>query len=163
MAHYNISLDVVIDFIKSGTPASYATIAFALTVLYMLLGKRRPKNAPPTARIGAPLVGNYIEFAKNPVIFIEECRKKFGSIYTVPMLHKNLTFLLGPEVSAPFFSLDDKFMSQPEVYRFMTPVFGKGVVYDAEPEKRYNFPHTFPFTLLFLLKAFIHPSTYPFI
>lgn len=27
-------------------------------------------------------------------------------------------------------------MSQPEVYGFMTPVFGKGVVYDAEPKKR---------------------------
>lgn len=128
---------MVIDFIKSGTPASYAAIALTIIVLYMLLSNRRPKNAPPTARIGAPLVGNYIEFAKNPVTFIDQCYKKFGSIYTVPMLHKNLTFLLGPEVSAPFFSLDDKFMSQPEVYSFMTPVFGKGVVYDAEPDKRY--------------------------
>ncbi len=52
------------------------------------------------------------------------------------MLHKKMTFLMGPEVSAPFFKLDDSCMSQPEVYGFMTPVFGKGVVYDAEPRKR---------------------------
>ena len=43
---------------------------------------------------------------------------------------------MGPEVSAPFFKLKDEFMSQPEVYGFMTPVFGKNVVYDAEPKKR---------------------------
>jgi sterol 14-demethylase len=83
-----------------------------------------------------PVVGNFIEFGKNPVDFIARCLEKYGAIYTVPMLHKNLTFLLGPEVSAPFFRLNDDFMSQPEVYGFMTPVFGKGVVYDAEPKKR---------------------------
>mmetsp|Transcript_23367 Transcript_23367/g.38932 ORF Transcript_23367/g.38932 Transcript_23367/m.38932 type:complete len:486 (-) Transcript_23367:295-1752(-) len=105
-------------------------------ILYTLLGKKRPAKSPPTAKIGIPLIGNYIEFAKNPVAFIEACRQKFGSIYTVPMLHKNLTFLLEPECSAPFYQLTDDVMSQSEVYGFMTPVFGQGVVYDAEPKKR---------------------------
>ena len=113
--------------------AAAVVVFFALVTLFT---KRRPKNAPPNASIGLPIVGNYIEFAKNPVDFIARCLDKFGPIYTVPMLHKNLTFLLGPEVSAPFFRLNDDFMSQPEVYGFMTPVFGKGVVYDAEPKKR---------------------------
>ena len=52
------------------------------------------------------------------------------------MFHKNLTFVLGPEASSPFFKLNDDFMSQNEVYAFMTPVFGKNVVYDAEPKRR---------------------------
>ncbi len=78
----------------------------ALFVLYSLFSKKRPKGSPPIASIGAPLIGNYIEFAKNPVEFIEKARQKFGSIYTVPMLHKNLTFLLEPEVSAPFYQLN---------------------------------------------------------
>ena len=112
------------------------SVILGLLIISLVFGKRRPKNAPPTAKIGIPLIGNYIEFAKNPVEFITNCLDKFGPIYTVPMLHKNLTFLLGPEVSAPFFRLNDDFMSQPEVYGFMTPVFGKGVVYDAEPKKR---------------------------
>jgi len=64
------------------------------------------------------------------------CLDKYGPIYTVPMAHKKLTFLLGPGVSDPFFKLQDDYMSQPEVYGFMTPVFGKGVVYDATQEKR---------------------------
>lgn len=105
-------------------------------VVYFLTTSNRPKNSPPLAYVGAPLIGNYIEFAKNPVNFIAVCLKKFGPVYTVPMLHKNLTFLVGPEPSAPFFKLGDDYMSQSEVYAFMTPVFGKGVVYDAEPRKR---------------------------
>lgn len=113
-----------------------ASVVLGLLIIRLIFGKSRPKNAPPTAKIGIPLIGNYIEFAKNPVGFIATCLDKFGPIYTVPMLHKNLTFLLGPEVSAPFFKLTDEYMSQPEVYGFMTPVFGKGVVYDAEPKKR---------------------------
>lgn len=68
--------------------------------------------------------------------FIAECTKEYGPIFTVPMFHKRLCFLIGPEVSAPFYRLGDDMMSQPEVYSFMTPVFGKGVVYDAEPKKR---------------------------
>jgi sterol 14-demethylase len=123
--------------ILSTNPAiALASALFVLYIISSLFKKSRPKNAPPTAKIGIPLIGNYIEFAKNPVDFIAKCLAEFGPIYTVPMLHKNLTFLLGPEVSAPFFRLNDDHMSQPEVYGFMTPVFGKGVVYDAEPKRR---------------------------
>lgn len=118
-------------------PLLIAGLAILVVFLAMtMFSKKRPTNSPPIAKIGIPLLGNYIEFAKNPVAFIQTCLDKFGGIYTVPMLHKNLTFLIGPEVSAPFYQLSDDFMSQAEVYGFMTPVFGKGVVYDAEPRKR---------------------------
>jgi sterol 14alpha-demethylase len=83
-----------------------------------------------------PLIGNYIEFAKNPVDFIAMCQKVKGDLFTVPMVGKNLTFLLGPECSAPFYVNKDSVMSQSEVYAFMTPVFGKNVVYDAPEKKR---------------------------
>ena len=110
-------------------------ISVLLCAIFLSRGKR-PRNSPPNAHIGMPLVGNYIGFACNPVKFVNDCMMKFGKIYTVPMLHKNMTFLLGPEVSAPFFKLTDDYMSQSEVYGFMTPVFGKNVVYDADPKKR---------------------------
>lgn len=111
----------------------------AVLVIFLVswfLGKRRPKNSPPTAHLGLPVIGSYIEFAKNPVNFMDQCVKKYGRIYTVPMLGKNLTFLIGPETSAPFYQLGDDKMSQNEVYGFMEPVFGPGVVYSAEPKKR---------------------------
>jgi sterol 14-demethylase len=114
----------------------FVGVVGVLLTIWSLFFKRRPANSPPIASLGVPIFGTFIEFGKNPVNFIESCRKKYGEIYTVPMLHKNLTFLLGPEVSTPFFKLSDDFMSQNEVYGFMTPVFGKNVVYDAEPKKR---------------------------
>ena len=113
----------------------FVGLAVFLGVLFSFFN-RRPKNAPPTASVGLPIIGNYIEFAKNPISFMHLGLKKHGPIFTVPMLHKKLTFLMGPEASAPFFKLSDSYMSQPEVYGFMTYVFGKGVVYDAEPKKR---------------------------
>jgi len=116
-------------------PIIVAIVAIVV-ILYVTSLLKRPANSPPIVSLGVPIIGNFIEFAKGPVSFMNLCLKKYGPIYTVPMLHKNLTFLLGPEVSAPFFRLNDDFMSQPEVYGFMTPVFGKGVVYDAEPKKR---------------------------
>lgn len=111
-------------------------IAVAIILAVLILNKKRPSNSPPVANVGLPLIGNYVAFAANPVEFMKDCLRKFGGVYTVPMMGKNLTFMLGPEASAPFFKLTDDYMSQAEVYGFMTPVFGKGVVYDAEPKKR---------------------------
>lgn len=131
------NLQKMLDYTDSNNlPTLIAAAVVVITVFSFLFGRRRPRNAPPNAHVGMPLIGNYIEFASNPVNFIAKCLDKYGPIYTVPMLHKKLTFLLGPEVSTPFFKLNDDYMSQPEVYGFMTPVFGKGVVYDAEPKKR---------------------------
>ena len=54
----------------------------------------------------------------------------------MPLGPKTLTFVVGPKTVAPFFQNRDDVFSQPEVYGFMTQVFGKGVVYDATPPKR---------------------------
>jgi len=107
-----------------------------VAVLFVTLGRKRPAGTPPIATVGLPVIGNYVAFATQPVQFMKDCFKKYGSVFTVQMLHKNMTFLIGPEAGAPFFRLNDDFMGQSEVYGFMTPVFGKGVVYDAEPRKR---------------------------
>ena len=97
-----------------------------VAVILVAFNKKRPKNAPPFAHLGLPVIGNYLTFANDPVGLIQGGLDKYGPIFTVPLFHKKLTFLLGPEVSAPFFRLSDDYMSQPEVYHFVTPVFGKG-------------------------------------
>ncbi len=40
---------------------------------------------------------------------------RHGEVFTVPVLHKNITFLLGPRVSAHFFKANDEEMSQKDV------------------------------------------------
>lgn len=52
------------------------------------------------------------------------------------MFHKRLTFLVGPEAQEIFFKASDDVLSQQEVYDFMKPVFGAGVVYDASKKNR---------------------------
>ena len=48
------------------------------------------------------------------------------------MMGKRMTFLVGPEAHEVFFKASDDELSQEEVYKFMIPVFGKGVVYVVE-------------------------------
>eukprot|EP00817_Percolomonadidae_sp_ATCC50343_P004640 CAMPEP_0117423666 /NCGR_PEP_ID=MMETSP0758-20121206/4233_1 /TAXON_ID=63605 /ORGANISM="Percolomonas cosmopolitus, Strain AE-1 (ATCC 50343)" /LENGTH=398 /DNA_ID=CAMNT_0005206969 /DNA_START=195 /DNA_END=1391 /DNA_ORIENTATION=+ len=43
-----------------------------------------------------------------------------------------MTFIVHPKDFAPFFEARDTHMDQRAVYKFMSTVFGKGVVYDAE-------------------------------
>ena len=59
-----------------------------------------------------------------------------GEVFTVPVLHKRITFLIGPHVSPHFFKASDDDMSQKEVYEFNVPTFGPGVVFDVDHKTR---------------------------
>lgn len=50
--------------------------------------------------------------------------------------NQRMTFLVGPEAQEPFCKAPDEVLSQQEVYEFMKPVFGAGVVYDATKKRR---------------------------
>lgn len=41
--------------------------------------------------------------------------EKYGEVFTVPVAHKRITFLIGPDVSPHFFNAPDEKMSQTEV------------------------------------------------
>lgn len=49
---------------------------------------------------------------------------------------ERMTFLIGPDAQEAFCKANDETLSQDEVYEFMKPVFGPGVVYDATKKKR---------------------------
>ncbi|KAJ8602816.1 hypothetical protein CTAYLR_002590 [Chrysophaeum taylorii] len=112
---------------------------------------RKKKKGTPVAAEGLPLVGNLVGFASGPLSFIERNFRKHGPVFSVHVMHKTLTFLIGPAASAPFFQNNDEVFSQPEVYGFMKSVFGPDVslvrthpknaarpqiVYDAPSDKR---------------------------
>jgi len=82
------------------------------------------------------VIGNFIEFGKDQTGFIYNMSRKYGPAFSMGMMGQNLTFLVGPDVSAAFFAAKDEELSQPEVYGFMKPVFGDNVVYDAPPKLR---------------------------
>jgi len=89
------------------------------------------KRLPPTVYGIIPFIGPGIEFGKNPVEYAQQQYKKFGDVFTLKLMGKRLTFLVGPEAHTIFFKSTDEELNQEEPYRFCVPIFGPGVVYDV--------------------------------
>ncbi|KAI4368543.1 hypothetical protein MLD38_017090 [Melastoma candidum] len=107
-----------------------ATVIVAKLISALLLSKSR-KSLPPVVKT-LPLIGGLLRFMKGPIIMLREEFPKLGSVFTVSLLNKKVTFLIGPEVSAHFFKAPEADLSQQEVYQFNVPTFGPGVVFDVD-------------------------------
>ncbi|KAG2500972.1 hypothetical protein HYH03_000794 [Edaphochlamys debaryana] len=115
--------------------AGSAVLFLALVVGRLLYTTFPPGKRPPIME-GIPFVGGLIKFARGPWKLLEEGYGTCGEVFTVPVAHKRVTFLIGPEVSPHFFKAGDEEMSQSEVYDFNVPTFGKGVVFDVDQKIR---------------------------
>eukprot|EP00541_Cyclophora_tenuis_P003273 CAMPEP_0116575070 /NCGR_PEP_ID=MMETSP0397-20121206/19749_1 /TAXON_ID=216820 /ORGANISM="Cyclophora tenuis, Strain ECT3854" /LENGTH=493 /DNA_ID=CAMNT_0004103913 /DNA_START=1 /DNA_END=1483 /DNA_ORIENTATION=- len=125
-------------------------IGVVLVGIYLLIRPRKgDANAPPCVTsspvVPVPILGMALEFGLSPVKTITRCFHEFGvntlfhefgGVFTIPFLHKRMTVLVGPEAQSVFFRASDDVMSQNEVYDFMRPIFGEGVVYDATKKNR---------------------------
>ncbi|KAK1319023.1 Obtusifoliol 14-alpha demethylase [Acorus calamus] len=113
--------------------SALATLAGLL--LFLKLLSRRPSKrirSPPTVKAWPPLIGGLVRFVRGPVPMIREEYRRLGSVFTVGLVNRRVTFLIGPEVSANFFKAPEAEMSQQEVYQFNVPTFGPGVVFDVD-------------------------------
>lgn len=117
--------------LMAGLALLAATVIFLKLVLSSLSGGGAKKRLPPTIP-GAPVVGGLVKFMRGPIPMIREQYARLGSVFTVPIITRKITFLIGPEVSAHFFKGNEAEMSQQEVYRFNVPTFGPGVVFDVD-------------------------------
>ncbi|MEX2557520.1 MAG: cytochrome P450, partial [Actinomycetota bacterium] len=54
---------------------------------------------------------------------------------------RRVVLLSGAEPNETFFRASEEELNQAEAYPFMTPIFGKGVVFDAPPERRAEMLH----------------------
>lgn len=80
-----------------------------------------------------PVLGHALEFYRNPVALIERGRRRFGDVYSLVLAGRRVMVLTGPKAHQAFFHAPDDVLSQREVYQFMVPIFGKGIVYDSPP------------------------------
>jgi sterol 14-demethylase len=74
-----------------------------------------------------------IAFGKNPFEYMMSLRRKLGEIGEFRLFHQEMVLLTGPEGNEAFFRAPDEQLDQNEAYKVMTPIFGKGVVFDAPP------------------------------
>lgn len=108
-----------------------ATLVLAMLMAVIIIRRRSGHRLPPTVK-ALPLIGGLLRFLNGPIVMIREEYPKLGSVFTLNLFHKKITFLIGPEVSAHFFKAPESDLSQQEVYQFNVPTFGPGVVFDVD-------------------------------
>lgn len=92
---------------------------------------------PPKLSGGLPLIGHIRQFGKNPHEFMMRLREQLGEVAQFKFFHLDMVLMTGTEASEAFYRAPDEVLDQGPAYKMMTPIFGKGVVFDA-PIKRKN-------------------------
>jgi len=85
--------------------------------------------------------GHLEEFRTDPIGLMRRVRRECGDVGYFQLAGKKVVLLTGAEANEFFFRADDSDLDQAEAYPFMTPIFGKGVVFDASPERRKEMLH----------------------
>ena len=85
--------------------------------------------------------GHLEEFRTDPIALMTRLRAECGDVGYFQLATKKVILLTGEQANEFFFRADDADLNQAEAYPFMTPIFGKGVVFDASPERRREMLH----------------------
>ncbi|SPM30613.1 Cytochrome P450 [Mycobacterium terramassiliense] len=72
---------------------------------------------------------------------MQRVRDECGDVGAFNLAQRRVILLTGAEANEFFFRAPDEDLGQNEAYPFMTPIFGKGVVFDADPERRKEMLH----------------------
>ena len=92
---------------------------------------------PPRLSGGWPLLGNLLEFRRAPINTLGRVHRECGEIGRFRLAGQTIALLCGEDAHEAFFRAPDEQLDQAEAYPFMKPIFGAGVVFDAEnPEQR---------------------------
>jgi sterol 14-demethylase len=91
---------------------------------------------PPRLRGGLPLLGHLLEMRRAPIKLFQRVRDECGEIGEFRLARQPVAMLSGEAAQEAFFRATDEQLDQAAAYPFMTPIFGRGVVFDATPEQR---------------------------
>ncbi|KAA1248611.1 cytochrome P450 [Mycobacterium simiae] len=85
--------------------------------------------------------GHLEEFRIDPIGLMRRVRTECGAVGCFRLADKRVVLLTGAKANEFFFRCSDQELDQAQAYPFMTPIFGKGVVFDASPERRKEMLH----------------------
>jgi sterol 14-demethylase len=80
--------------------------------------------------------GHLAEMRIDPISLFQRVRDECGDIGRFRLADRDVVLVSGAEANEQFFRAPDSTLDQAAAYPFMTPIFGKGVVFDASPEER---------------------------
>ncbi|MGH3351248.1 MAG: cytochrome P450 [Nocardioides sp.] len=80
--------------------------------------------------------GHLPEMRVDPISLFTRVREECGDLGRFRLADKDVVLVTGAEANEAFFRAPDDVLDQAAAYPFMTPIFGKGVVFDASAEER---------------------------
>jgi sterol 14-demethylase len=80
--------------------------------------------------------GHLEELRRDPIGLMRRVHDECGEVGTFDLAGRRVVLVCGREVNEWYFRTPDELLDQGAAYPFMTPIFGKGVVFDAPPERR---------------------------
>ncbi|MEZ5567215.1 MAG: cytochrome P450 [Halioglobus sp.] len=95
----------------------------------------RQLNLPPKVSGEKPGSGHMEEFGVNFARFLMRCNAECGELAEFNMGGQQTVLMSGPEAQEAFLKTLDKQLSRAAAYQATVPVFGKGVIFDAPPER----------------------------
>ena len=90
---------------------------------------------PPRVSGEKPGVGHMEEFGVNFARFLMRCNEECGELAEYNMGGQQTVLMSGPEAQEAFLKTFDQKLSRAAAYQATVPVFGKGVIFDAPPDK----------------------------
>lgn len=90
---------------------------------------------PPKVSGEKPDAGHMAEFQVNFARFLMRCNAECGELAEFNMGGQQTVLMSGPEAQEAFLKTLDKKLSRAAAYQATVPVFGKGVIFDATPER----------------------------
>jgi sterol 14alpha-demethylase len=90
---------------------------------------------PPRVSGEKPGIGHMEEFGVNFARFLMRCNEECGELAEFNMGGQQTVLMSGPEAQEAFLKSLDTKLSRAAAYQATVPVFGKGVIFDAPPEK----------------------------
>jgi sterol 14-demethylase len=90
----------------------------------------------PRVSGGRQANGHLEELRTDPLALLHRVRDECGDVGVFDLAGRDVVLSTGAETNETFFRAPDEILDQAEAYPFMTPIFGKGVVFDASPERR---------------------------
>jgi sterol 14-demethylase len=80
--------------------------------------------------------GHLAEMRVDPIGLFERLRAECGDVGRFRLADRDVVLVSGAGANEQFFRAPDSTLDQAAAYPFMTPIFGKGVVFDASPDER---------------------------
>jgi sterol 14-demethylase len=98
-------------------------------------------RTPPQVSGGESEHGHLEELRTDPLGLMRRVREECGDVGVFDLAGRSVVLLSGAEANEFFFRSTDEDLDQAAAYPFMTPIFGRGVVFDASPERRKEMLH----------------------